>query len=107
MTPAELKAARIRLGLNIKGMAERLATPYRTYQDWELGTSRIPGMMAVTLNLMEDKMTQVSFQTYEGSEQVEFFTGQCRQCGQHHRFAPEAYAESAFELPDDAFDCCD
>ena len=52
MTNTELRKARLRLGFNIKQMAERLNTPYRTYQDWELGNNKIPGIVGVTLDLL-------------------------------------------------------
>jgi len=44
MTSEELKKARENLGLSIREMSELLGTPYRTYQDWELGNRRIPGI---------------------------------------------------------------
>jgi amphi-Trp domain-containing protein len=49
MTPEELKNARVSLGLNMKEMSQLLATPYRTYQDWELGNRRIPGICEVAV----------------------------------------------------------
>ena len=49
MTSAELKEARLRLGLTQKQMADALATPFRTYQDWERGVSRIPGTVAMAI----------------------------------------------------------
>lgn len=52
MTGHELREARLRLGLNIKKMAELLETPYRTYQDWELESRRIPGLCAVVVFLL-------------------------------------------------------
>lgn len=54
MTNEDLKQARLTMGLNIKQMAARLQTPYRTYQDWELGNRRIPGIVNVTIALMEE-----------------------------------------------------
>ncbi len=47
------------MGLNIKKMAEALQTPYRTYQNWELGTRRIPGILIAAIELMEKKMKTV------------------------------------------------
>ncbi len=44
MTPEELRKHRLKLGLSIKEMSELLSTPYRTYQDWEHGRRRIPGI---------------------------------------------------------------
>ncbi len=49
MTPEELKKIRERLGLSIRQMSEILDTPYRTYQDWELGNRRIPGICEVAI----------------------------------------------------------
>ena len=49
MTPDELKNIRKSLGFSIKEMSEILETPYRTYQDWELGNRRIPGICEVAL----------------------------------------------------------
>ena len=49
MTSKELKKIRKNLGLSIKEMSELLDTPYRTYQDWELGNRRIPGICQVAL----------------------------------------------------------
>lgn len=40
----ELRTIRLKLGLNLKEMSELLSTPYRTYQDWENGNRRIPGV---------------------------------------------------------------
>jgi len=57
MTISELKSARIKMGLNKSEMAKQLRTPYRTYQDWESGERRIPGVceVAVELLLIKDK----------------------------------------------------
>lgn len=49
MTPAELKEARLSLGLNIKQFAEALNTPYRTVQDWLAGKNKIPGVVEVAI----------------------------------------------------------
>ncbi len=59
MTPAELKAERTTLGLNQAEMAKSLRTPYRTYQDWESGARRIPGVVAVACELLLQKDTWV------------------------------------------------
>lgn len=55
MTPTELKQARLALGFNLKQMAESLNTPYRTYQDWEGGRRRIPGIVEVAVSSLIDK----------------------------------------------------
>jgi len=52
ITETELKAARQKLGLNQIELARRLATPYRTYQDWEGGRRSIPGVVAVAVELL-------------------------------------------------------
>lgn len=49
MTSTELKETRLRLGLTQTQMADALATPFRTYQDWEGGVSRIPGTVALAV----------------------------------------------------------
>ncbi|GFO67909.1 hypothetical protein GMLC_14880 [Geomonas limicola] len=55
MTPEQLKASRRQLGLNQAEMAQQLRTPYRTYQDWERGTRRIPGVCEVAVELLVKK----------------------------------------------------
>ena len=55
MTPEQLREARSNLGLTQKQMAAALATPFRTYQDWENGVARIPGMCAVALQCIGKK----------------------------------------------------
>ena len=65
MTSQDLVQARLRLGLNIKQMAEALNTPYRTYQNWELGERRIPGIVTAVINLMEEKMGTVKLYKVE------------------------------------------
>ncbi len=52
MTAKELKKIRERLGLSIRQMSEILDTPYRTYQDWELGNRRIPGICEVAVRCL-------------------------------------------------------
>ena len=52
MTPDELKQIRKSLGFSIKEMSEVLETPYRTYQDWELGNRRIPGVCEVAVSCL-------------------------------------------------------
>ena len=48
----ELKAARKRLNLTQREMAEKLGTPLRTYQGWEAGR-RAPGIVPVCMKLLE------------------------------------------------------
>ncbi len=52
MTPEELKKIRLSLGFSIKDMSDVLGTPYRTYQDWELGNRRIPGVCQVAVECL-------------------------------------------------------
>ncbi len=49
MKARELRSIRKSLGLSVKEMSQLLDTPYRTYQDWELGNRRIPGICQVAL----------------------------------------------------------
>jgi DNA-binding transcriptional regulator YiaG len=51
MTGAELRAARKAAGLSMKKAAEYSATPYRTWQDWEGGKNRVPGIAGKWLEL--------------------------------------------------------
>ncbi len=55
MTPQELRESRLRLGLNIKQMAHTLECPYRTYQNWELGLARVPGIVSAAIKLLEGR----------------------------------------------------
>jgi DNA-binding transcriptional regulator YiaG len=55
MTPAQLKTARRKLGMNMAEMATTLRTPYRTYQDWERGDRRIPGICQVAVELLQKR----------------------------------------------------
>lgn len=52
MTADELKQARLRLGLSITAMAERLNTPRGTYLKWERGERRVPGIVEVALRIL-------------------------------------------------------
>jgi len=52
MKPEELKKIRENLGFSIKEMSRILDTPYRTYQDWELGNRRIPGICEVAVRCL-------------------------------------------------------
>ena len=52
MTPEELREIREKLGFSKKEMSEILDTPYRTYQDWELGNRRIPGICQVAVHCL-------------------------------------------------------
>jgi len=50
----ELKAARTRLNLTAKEMAKKLNTPARTYENWELGRTKIPGVVFAAIELIEE-----------------------------------------------------
>ena len=72
MTREELKESRLRMGLSQKAMAEALNTPYRTYQDWELGNRRIPGIVDVAIKQIGgNKMTKFNVYTDDRSFQTE------------------------------------
>lgn len=52
----DLRGRRVRLVGDKRGaianMAERLNTPYRTYQDWELGNAAVPGVALVAIDAL-------------------------------------------------------
>ena len=51
MTGTELREARKAAGLSMKQVAEETNTPYRTWQDWEGGKRRVPGLAFAWLEL--------------------------------------------------------
>jgi DNA-binding transcriptional regulator YiaG len=53
MTSAELKEARLRLGLTQTQMADALATSARTYQGWEAGRYEIPGPVSLAIKWVQ------------------------------------------------------
>lgn len=57
MVGRDLKAIRIKLVGDTRGsvklMANKLETPYRTYQDWEARQGSIPGVAAVAINSLK------------------------------------------------------
>lgn len=56
MTGDDLRNARKALGeLSAAEMARQLKTPLRTYQDWESGENRIPGIAEVAVDLLMQK----------------------------------------------------
>ena len=57
MTNSDLKEARKLLNLTAKELALKLNTPLRTYQDWELGRTKLPGILSVTLELLRKQAT--------------------------------------------------
>lgn len=50
MQPFDLRRARFRLRMTQVEMAAYLSTPLGTYQRWEQGRSRIPGIVEKMLN---------------------------------------------------------
>ena len=59
MTSNELQTARVALGWSASELARQLDTPLRTYQDWEAGVNRIPGVAAVAVRLLGERDTWV------------------------------------------------
>jgi|GEM_PF-2873003 len=63
MTGRDLKAIRIKLVGDARGavklMANKLETPYRTYQDWEAHSGSIPGVASVAIKSLE-KLAQIT-----------------------------------------------
>jgi len=53
MTNSELKAARTRLNLTARELAKKLNTPHRTYENWELGRTKIPGVVFAAIDFLE------------------------------------------------------
>ena len=51
MKTTKLRESRISAGLNMRQAAEAANTPYRTWQDWELGNRRVPGIAIEWLKL--------------------------------------------------------
>ena len=60
MTPAEIKAARQRLGLTQRGLADALrlagSDRTRTVRSWEQGTRPISGPATVAIELLLEKL---------------------------------------------------
>ena len=53
MTPEKLKYFRKKYSLSQAQISEFLHTPMRTYQDWEYGEVRIPGIVDVAIKAIE------------------------------------------------------
>jgi len=51
ITAEELREARKAAGLSMTKAAELSGTPYRTWQDWEGGKRRVPGIAMAWLRL--------------------------------------------------------
>lgn len=57
MTVADLRETRKMAGLSMKQAAELSGTPYRTWQDWEGGKRRVPGIAFAWLELYSYRKT--------------------------------------------------
>lgn len=55
MTSDQLREARKTAGFSMKQAAEYSNTPYRTWQDWEGGKRRVPGIAEAWLLLFTEK----------------------------------------------------
>ena len=53
MTGDELREARKAAGISMKQAAEESSTPYRSWQDWEGGRRRVPGLAIAWLKLYQ------------------------------------------------------
>ena len=53
MTGEELRESRKAAGISMKQAAEESGTPYRTWQDWEAGKRRVPGLAFAWLKLYQ------------------------------------------------------
>lgn len=58
-TPEELKEKRLKLGLTQAERAAKLNTPYRTYQEWELGNRRIIGILTIAIKWIESQSFKI------------------------------------------------
>ena len=57
MTGADLRETRKTAGLSMKQAAELSGTPFRTWQDWEGGKRRVPGIAFAWLELYSYRKT--------------------------------------------------
>lgn len=55
MTHRQLKETRLKLGYNITEMATTLNTPRGTYDKWERGDRRVPGIIEVAFTAVKKK----------------------------------------------------
>jgi hypothetical protein len=69
MTSEQLKTTRISWGYSQPLVARLLETPLRTYQDWESGKGRIPGIIAVTLGLLKERDERITAEIIERMRQ--------------------------------------
>jgi DNA-binding transcriptional regulator YiaG len=53
MTGAEFRVKRIETGLTMAAAARLSGTPYRTWQDWEGGKRRVPGIAISWLEMYQ------------------------------------------------------
>ena len=56
MTAIDLKTIRCAMDISAAEMARAMKTPLRTYQDWEAGVNRIPGVAEVAATLLIERM---------------------------------------------------
>jgi DNA-binding transcriptional regulator YiaG len=56
MKPEELKEIRKRLGFTVDRMAFQMNTPRKTYENWEYGRARIPGIVEIFLQIYAKKV---------------------------------------------------
>ena len=57
--PKDIRRHREALGLTQTQMAEKLSTPFRTYQDWESGRVPAPGILDLALDALTDNAEPV------------------------------------------------
>ncbi len=57
MNADQLRELRKSTGLSMKQAAEYSNTPYRTWQDWEGGKRRVPGIAEAWLRLWAERNT--------------------------------------------------
>jgi transcriptional regulator with XRE-family HTH domain len=60
MTHETLKTIRISWNYSQGEFAETLRVPYTTYRDWESGKSRIPGYLALLLDLVKERTDRLT-----------------------------------------------
>lgn len=69
MTKEQLKTVRKSWRYSQNEMAEALQTPLRTYQDWESGRGRIPGVICVTLTILKERDEKLTAEIVERCRQ--------------------------------------
>jgi len=69
MTSDHLKTVRKSWRYSQSEMAMVLQTPLRTYQDWESGRGRIPGVIVVTLVILKERDQRLTAEIVERCRQ--------------------------------------